>query len=74
MSAKIDLHLKNLNDDYRVERISALKEVIVTVLPDGAFIDFLRIKNKLSASSKFPRVMKGKLLEEWKDFLEHRKL
>ena len=74
LSAKIDLHLKNLNDDYRVERISALKEVIVTVLPDGAFIDFLRIKNKLSASSKFPRVMKGKLLEEWKDFLEHRKL
>lgn len=70
---KIDNHLKNLNDDYRVERISALKEVIVTVLPDETFIDFLGSKNRVSAASKFPRVMKGKLFEEWKTFLENYK-
>jgi len=66
---KIDGYLKVLNDDYRVERIAALKEVKVTVLPDDAFIDFLAAKNKLGAQSKFPRVMKGKIFEEWKAFL-----
>lgn len=67
---KIDNHLKVLNDDYRVERIAALKEVLVTVLPDEVFIEFLAAKNKLGAQSKFPRVMKGKMFEEWKSFIE----
>lgn len=67
---KIDEHLKEINDDYRVERISALKEVIVTVLPDEAFIDFLASKGKLGSAHKFPRVMKGKQLEEWQEFIK----
>ncbi|HRD38751.1 MAG TPA: GH3 auxin-responsive promoter family protein, partial [Bacteroidia bacterium] len=67
---KIDEHLKVINDDYRVERTSALKEVIVTVLPDDAFIDFLASKGKLGSAHKFPRVMKGKQLEEWQEFIK----
>lgn len=71
---KIDNHLKEINDDYRVERISALKDVLVTVLPDQAFIDFLATKGKLGAAFKFPRVMKGKQLEEWQQFIKKYKI
>jgi hypothetical protein len=67
---KIDEHLKVLNDDYAVERKHALKEVIVTVLPNQAFIDFLASKNKLGGQSKFPRVLKGKHRNEWIAFLQ----
>jgi len=66
---KIDAHLKNLNDDYVTERNHALKELLITVLPNQAFIDFLASKNKLGGQSKFPRVMKGKQLNEWLAFL-----
>jgi hypothetical protein len=67
---KIDQYLKQLNDDYETERKHALKEVFVRVLPNEAFIDFLASKNKLGGQSKFPRVMKGKHLNEWTAFLE----
>lgn len=66
---KIDTYLKQLNDDYRVERIAALKEVIVDVIPDDMFIKFLEYKKRAGAQSKFPRVIKGTLYEEWKQFL-----
>jgi hypothetical protein len=69
----IDRHLKELNDDYITERKHALKEVLVTVLPNQAFIDFLASKNKLGGQSKFPRVMKGKQLNDWLAFLENHK-
>jgi hypothetical protein len=70
---KVDGHLKVLNDDYAVERQHALKEVLVTVLPNQAFIDFLASKNKLGGQSKFPRVIKGKHLNDWKAFLQQYK-
>ncbi len=70
---KLDEHLKVLNDDYTVERRHALKEVIVDVLPNQAFIDFLASKNKLGGQSKFPRVLKGKHLNDWLAFLENHK-
>lgn len=66
----LDEYLKQLNDDYATERKHALKEVIVHVLPNDAFIDFLASKNKLGGQSKFPRVLKGKHLNEWVAFLE----
>lgn len=70
---KIDNHLKDLNDDYSTERKHALKDVLVTVLPNQAFIDFLASKNKLGGQSKFPRVLKGKHLNDWKAFLDNYK-
>ncbi|MCX7728352.1 MAG: GH3 auxin-responsive promoter family protein [Bacteroidia bacterium] len=66
---KLDNYLKQLNDDYRVERIAALKEVIVDILPDDIFIQFLEYKKRAGAQSKFPRVIKGALYDEWKQFL-----
>jgi hypothetical protein len=65
----IDEKLKRLNDDYDVERNHALKEIFVTVLPEQAFMDFMKFKGKQGGQNKFPRVLKGKMLEEWENFL-----
>lgn len=70
---KLDAYLKELNDDYATERKHALNDVYVTILPNQAFIDFLASKNKLGGQSKFPRVLKGKQLNEWLAFLENQK-
>jgi hypothetical protein len=67
----IDEKLKTLNDDYEVERNHALKEVFVTVLPEQTFMDFMKCKGKEGGQHKFPRVLKGKMLEDWKKFLSH---
>ena len=69
---KLDEHLKNLNDDYRVERIAALKDVIVEILPPSVFYDWMEQKGKMGAQNKFPRVMKNKHLAEWDEFLKNK--
>ncbi len=66
---RLDFHLKEINDDYRVERIAALKDIFVKVLPDSVFIDFMASKGKLGSAHKFPRVLKGTLLKEWQTFI-----
>jgi len=71
---KIDQHLRKLNDDYATERDSALKEVFLEKLPEEKFMKFMELKGKLGSQHKFPRVMKGKMLEEWKRFLENGKI
>ena len=70
---KIDDHLCKLNDDYAVERASALKEVFIEVLPEEKFMKFMAMKGKIGSQHKFPRVLKGKMLEEWSHFLENGK-
>jgi hypothetical protein len=69
LAEKIDSVLKDINDDYATERTSALKEVTVTVLPESAFMSFMKMKGKEGGQHKFPRVLKGKMLKEWEDFL-----
>jgi hypothetical protein len=64
----LDQKLKELNDDYAVERKSALKEVIVDVFPEKTFMDFMQSKGKVGGQHKFPRVLKGSLLQEWQNF------
>ncbi|MBA2330639.1 MAG: GH3 auxin-responsive promoter family protein [Flavisolibacter sp.] len=66
---KIDDHLCKLNDDYAVERSSALKNIFVQKLPEAVFLKFMELKGKLGSQHKFPRVMKGKMLQDWNDFL-----
>jgi hypothetical protein len=68
-AALLDEKIKDLNDDYEVERMHALKAVTVNVLPEKVFMDFLKSKGKLGGQHKFPRVLKGKLLEEWRLFI-----
>ena len=66
---RIDENLRVLNDDYATERDSALKEVFLEVLPEERFMKFMEVKGKLGSQHKFPRVMKGKMLEDWNQFL-----
>lgn len=68
-AALLDEKIKSINDDYEVERMHALQAVIVTVLPEKTFMDFLKSKGKLGGQNKFPRVLKGKVFEEWKSFI-----
>jgi len=74
LAALIDNKLKELNDDYEVERKHALKEVIVDVMPEQRFMDFMKAKGKEGGQHKFPRVLKGKMLEDWKMFLKGEKV
>lgn len=66
---KIDEKLKELNDDYAVERKSALKNVFLDVLTEDQFMDFMKLKGKIGGQHKFPRVLRGRMLEDWKKFL-----
>ncbi|MEO5967547.1 MAG: GH3 auxin-responsive promoter family protein [Ferruginibacter sp.] len=69
----IDENLKQLNDDYEVERRHALKELFISVYPEKVFIKFMESKGKAGSQNKFPRVLKGKWLEEWEEFLNNNK-
>lgn len=70
---RMDEVLKELNDDYRVERIAALKELIIDVYPSHVFYDFMESNGKIGAAFKFPRVLKNKSLTDWQNFLEGNK-
>ena len=69
LANKIDEKLIELNDDYAIERKSALKEISVTVLKEEVFMTFLKTKGKIGGQHKFPRVIKGDLLRDWKLFI-----
>ena len=70
MRLKIDEKLKEINDDYAIERKSALKEILLDVLPEDMFMEFMRLKGKIGGQHKFPRVLKGRMLEDWNKFLK----
>lgn len=66
----LDAKLKMLNDDYRVERISALKEIFVEILPHKVFLNWMEKQGKIGSQNKFPRVMKNHIQEEWEKFIK----
>lgn len=70
----IDETLSEINDDYAVERTSALKEVFVELLPNDTFYDYMKSIGKDGAMNKFPRVLKNGKLTEWEEFLEKQKV
>lgn len=66
---KLDDSLKTLNDDYRVERIEAIKNVSVEVLPLQVFHDWMKIRGKEGGAHKFPRVLKNEQLKQWEEHI-----
>lgn len=71
---KIDGCLKEINDDYKTERISALKEVKVKVLPSTTFYQWMEDQGKVGSQNKFPRVLKKEKALNWKQFLASKSL
>jgi hypothetical protein len=69
---RIDDYLKNLNDDYRVERLEAIKEVYVEIIPAKAFYEYMKTKGKEGSANKFPRVLKNSRIQDWENFLKER--
>lgn len=68
---KIDGYLKVLNDDYRVERLEAVKEVFVEILPIQTFYNYMEMKGKSGGAHKFPRVLKKDQLTQWQEYLSN---
>ncbi|MFY7651695.1 MAG: GH3 family domain-containing protein [Chitinophagaceae bacterium] len=66
----LDNALKELNDDYAIERKSALKNISVTVLNEDVFLSFMQSKGKMGGQHKFPRVLKGQMYADWKQFIQ----
>jgi hypothetical protein len=67
---KIDDSLKQLNDDYMVERLEAVKELFIDILPSQVFYDYMKKMGKEGSANKFPRVLKGQRLEDWENYLK----
>jgi len=65
----LDESLKIVNDDYRVERSSALKEVYIELLPVNIFYNWMKHHNKVGAQNKFPRVLKNQQHKDWEKFI-----
>ena len=66
---RLDHYLMEVNDDYAVERIAALKDVYVDIVPVKTFYAWMESKGKSGGQNKFPRVLKTAQLEDWKLFL-----
>ena len=69
---KIDDYLKLLNDDYRVERLEAIREVVAEVMHSCHFYNWMRQQGKEGGSHKFPRVLSKEKSELWEEFLKQK--
>lgn len=74
LKSMIDEKLKILNDDYRVERLAALKDIFVELIPTQVFYDYMRLKGKEGGQNKFPRVLKNERLADWENYLKENNL
>jgi hypothetical protein len=68
----VDERLCALNDDYSVERKSAIRDVFVHVYPEKVFTGYLKWKGREGDMTKFPRVLKGPALESWELYLKEK--
>lgn len=71
---KLDEYLKVLNDDYRVERIEAIRHVSAEVLPLQVFYDWMKARGKEGGAHKFPRVLKNSHREQWEEHVRSFKI
>ncbi|XOV91112.1 MAG: GH3 auxin-responsive promoter family protein [Bacteroidota bacterium] len=67
---KLDTYLKELNDDYAVERSHALKELNINILPSHLFYDWMKDQGREGGQNKFPRVLKKEKAHLWREFLQ----
>ncbi len=67
---EIDNFLKVLNDDYRVERIAAIRDVLVEILPSKTFYEWLKKQGKEGGQNKFPRVLRNEKYISWEEHIK----
>jgi hypothetical protein len=72
-AAMLDENLKILNDDYRTERLHAIREVIAEVMEPSVFYNWMKLNGKEGGQTKFPRVLKSTKLDSWMEYLKYRK-
>jgi len=65
----LDEELKRVNDDYRTERGSVLKDIQVEVIPTHIFYKWHEAQGKIGGQNKFPRVMRGERFSKWEQFV-----
>lgn len=65
----IDTKLKEINDDYRVERASVLRDMEVEIIPVHIFYKWHEHQGKMGGQHKFPRVMKKERFRDWEEFV-----
>ena len=65
----LDQRLKEVNDDYRIERATVLNRVEVEVVPVQLFYKWHEIHGKMGGQNKFPRVMRHENFREWEAFV-----
>lgn len=70
VSKVLDEELMQINDDYAAVRKYTLKAPTVNIILNDFFLRYLAEKGKVGGQNKFPRVLKGAQLEEWKSFLQ----
>jgi GH3 auxin-responsive promoter len=70
LAIKLDQYLKDLNDDYAVERRHALQNIRLQVIPTHKFYDWMEKNGKLGSQNKFPRVLQNQNYKDWLSFLE----
>ncbi len=73
LKKRIDANLMMLNDDYKVERGSALKEIRLSILPTNTFYKWMESQGKVGSQNKFPRVLKKEKAQLWRNFLNEQK-
>jgi hypothetical protein len=67
----LDQELRITNDDYAAERDgNLLKNIYVSWVEIDKFYHWLQAKSSCGGQNKFPRVLKGARIQEWKDFIE----
>jgi len=71
LARKLDDYLKILNDDYRVERLEAIREIQAEIIPLQAFYDWMKAQGKEGGAHKFPRVLKNQQLKSWEKHLRN---
>jgi hypothetical protein len=67
----LDENLKILNDDYRTERLHAIREVTAEVMEPSVFYKWMKMHGKEGGQTKFPRVLKNAKLDSWTEFLRN---
>ena len=74
LNVRLDHYLKKYNDDYKTERKAALKDIFITTLPNSVFYEWMKKNGKTGGQHKFPRVLKGEQLNDWKAFIDSQNL